>query len=40
MTFVPEASAPECQQAQTVLLLPEQRAEVTIRRRTDLAAAS
>jgi cytochrome P450 len=40
MTFVPEASAAESQQAQTVLLLPRQRAKVTMRRRADLAARS
>jgi cytochrome P450 len=35
MTFVPETSADETQQAQTVLLVPKQRATVTLRRRTD-----
>ena len=40
MTFVPEASAAESQQAQTVLLLPRQRAKVTMRGRADLAARS
>jgi len=40
LTFVPEAAAPENQQAQTVLLLPERRATVTLRNRNDLAATS
>ena len=40
MTFVPETSAAENQKAQTVLLLPHKRAEVTLRRRADLAATS
>ena len=40
MTFVPEASTGENQKAQTVLLLPEKRATVTLRKRTDLAAES
>jgi cytochrome P450 len=33
MTFVPEASPAENQQTQTVLLLPRERARVTLRRR-------
>jgi cytochrome P450 family 135 len=40
LTFVPETTAAENQQAHTVLLLPERRATVTVRKRTDLAAAS
>ncbi len=40
VTFVPEASPAENQQAQTVLLLPHKRAQVTVRRRADVAAAS
>jgi cytochrome P450 len=40
MTFVPDGSAAESQQAQTVLLLPRQRAKVTMRRRADLGARS
>ena len=40
MTFVPEISAAEKQQAQTVLLVPDQRAVVTLRKRADLAATS
>ena len=40
VTFVPETSTAEKQKAQTVLLLPEQRATVTLRKRTDLAAKS
>ena len=40
MTVVPETSVAEKQRAQTVLLLPEQRAIVTLRRRSDLAAKS
>ena len=40
MTFVPERSTDEIQQAQTVLLLPKRRATVTLHRRTDLAAQS
>ncbi|HUB53896.1 MAG TPA: cytochrome P450 [Mycobacterium sp.] len=40
LTLVPEAAAPENQQAQTVLLLPERRATVTLRNRNDLAATS
>ncbi|HET9564774.1 MAG TPA: cytochrome P450 [Mycobacterium sp.] len=40
MTFVPETSAAESQTAHTVLLLPEQRATVTLRRRSDAATRS
>jgi cytochrome P450 family 135 len=40
LTFVPETTAAENQQANTVLLLPERRATVTLRKRTDPAAAS
>ena len=40
MTFVPETSTGENQKAQTVLLLPEKRATVTLRKRTDLVAKS
>ena len=40
MTFVPDTSAAENQQAHTVLLLPEQRATVTLRKRSDLVAKS
>jgi cytochrome P450 family 135 len=40
MTFVPERSTGEMQQAQTVLLLPKRRATVTLHRRTDPAAQS
>ena len=40
MTFVPETSTGENQRAQTVLLLPERRATVTLRRRSDLVAKS
>ena len=38
-TFVPETSTGENQKAQTVLLLPEKRATVTLRKRTDLVAS-
>jgi cytochrome P450 family 135 len=37
-TFVPETTAAEKQQAHTVLLLPNRRATVTLRKRSDLAA--
>ena len=40
MTFVPETTAAEHQQAHTVLLLPGRRATVTLRKRTDLVATS
>ncbi len=40
MTFVPETSPAESQQAHTVLLLPQQRATVSLRKRTDLVAKS
>ena len=40
MTFDPETSTGENQQAQTILLLPKKRATVTLRKRTDLAAKS
>ena len=40
VTFVPDTSAAENQQAHTVLLLPEQRATVTLRKRSDLVAKS
>ena len=40
MTFDPETSIGENQQAQTILLLPKKRATVTLRKRTDLAAKS
>ena len=40
MTLVPDASLDEKQKAQTVLLLPERRATVTLRRRADMAGRS
>jgi cytochrome P450 family 135 len=40
LTFVPEAAAPENQQANTVLLLPERRATVTLSKRTAPVATS
>jgi cytochrome P450 len=40
MTFVPAPSAGENQRAQTVLLLPEDRATVTLRKRSELAVSS
>jgi cytochrome P450 family 135 len=40
MTFVPDTSPAESQQAHTVLLVPERRATVTLRRRAQSAAKS